>query len=54
MVRTDLLDWLEFGMPSAPSIQTVFEPSPYPGMETIIEYLENGHVPDRLQKMRIP
>lgn len=44
MTRTDLLDWKEFGMSTAPSIQTAFENKPYIGIEKIISYLENGRV----------
>lgn len=44
MINTCLLEWFEFGKKSAPSIQTVFESTPYPEMERIIDYLENGRV----------
>ena len=42
--KIDLLNWREFGVQSAPSIRTVFEAKPYPGMERVIEYLEKGKV----------
>ena len=42
--NTSLLEWREFGMQSAPSIRTAFETGPYPGMDKIITYLENGRV----------
>lgn len=44
MVRTDLLNWREFGIETAASIRTAFEAHPYPGIDKIINYLEKGDV----------
>ena len=42
MRKLDLLNWKEFGVESAPSITSMFEEKPYPGMDKIVKYLEAG------------
>lgn len=41
MMKLDLLNWYEFGVVTAPSIRTVFEEKPYPGVDAIAHYLES-------------
>ena len=44
MRNYSLLRWKEFGEKDAPSIKTMFQAHPYPGMDAICDYLKKGSV----------
>lgn len=44
MEKYDLLKWKEFGVPEAPSIRILFNPSKYPGQDSIADYLDSGRM----------
>lgn len=44
MVRTELLNWREFGVSTAASIRTAFEKHSYPGIDQISTIWKKGRV----------